>query len=188
MQVQLADEYEGVPEAMPVKEIKVVELDNPEYLARNRDLHALIGEFVAHYCGPSVSFESVLNFMSTLVYSVYAQKQAGVYGESITVKYWLGFVDNVLDGFFVYFMAADRMPHIQSIDVPYIYSRDIEVTLLFLGKLEASRKRWGIRHILMNLANERLRENAERLFVKPRKISEHYVVEGIRFGLTTEGD
>lgn len=164
-------------------DIQILELDNPNYIARNESLHEMIRDLLRQFGSPSITFESLLNFLSTMVYGIYTAKQHGVPNDSIKTKFFLGFVDGKLDGFLLYFMMADRAPHIQTIDVPYVYSNNMKISYEFAKQLVRSKRKWGARHIAFVLANPKFAKIAKRFFSNAKKIGEYWIVEDLNYKL-----
>lgn len=157
--VDVAVPYEDV-EDLPVEEgpeevvvkpkpfVKVVEVDNPEYVAYNPELRAMMQKFVVEHCQvPSITYETFHAYINHLVERIYQLQQAKMDKRSLQMRFLVGFVNDKLAGFLMCSMLPQRMPHISTLEVTYIYSDDIHLTAAFMERIAQYKKLWRAKHI-----------------------------------------
>jgi hypothetical protein len=144
--------------------VEVYELSDPSYVAYSEEFRQLLREFVDILKIPSITFESLHNYIGTIVDGIYKQKIAKVPDRAIQYKVYVGTVDNVLSGFTLFYMLPNRMPHVMTLDWPYIYSKNNKLTVAFVRELKKWKKIWRARHILMVANNRRISRVAGKLF------------------------
>lgn len=175
---------DDVIKKVPVKrskddKIQIYPLENPAYVSEDRDFLSLISEFESILEIPSIRYESVHNYIATVVQGIYDQKLQGIKDVNITYKVQIGFVNGKLDGFQLFYLLPNRLPHIQTIDWPYCHSHDIRVSFRFCEEIQRYKKLWKARRISYVANNPRLAKCTKKLFKNAVPCGTWYVADDV---------
>jgi hypothetical protein len=160
--------------------IQIYPLENPAYVSEDNDFLGLVREFEADIQIPSIRYESIHNYIATIVQGIYDQKLRGIKDELITYKVQIGFVNGKLSGFSVFYLLPNRLPHIQTIDWAYCHSKDIRLSYKFCLELQKYRKAWKARRISFVATNKVLDRIAKRLFKNAKPCGTYWVCDDVR--------
>lgn len=180
-EVQVEEKVQEVVEK-PKPVVEILELNNPSYLMRSRTFQDMLRKFYESINPPTVTYESMLNFMLQMVNNIYTATQNGVKQDVNKIRFILGFEDKVLKGFVLYYMLPNGIPHIMTLEVPYMYSESIRVSYALNEEIRKSKKRWNCTHIACTIANDKLLKIIKRGMRNPR-IMAYVVAEDIRNAL-----
>lgn len=168
--------------------IEIVEIDNPEYVARSDHFRHMVYKFVGEIKLPTINYESLHNYLCTITNGVAQQKRSGVPDSAIEFKMFGGYVNDILKGFCLFYLMPNRIPHIQTIDWPYCYSEDIRVTHGFCLKVKEYKKKWGARHISLIAVSDRNFRVFKRAFKNVHIGGTYIIAEDVKDGLFNKHD
>lgn len=163
--------------------IEIYPVDRPAYVSENQSFLALLRRFSDTIHIPSITYESIHNYVCTVVQGIYEQKRSGVKDNLIEYRCLIGLVNGSLAGFALFYMLPNRMPHIQTMDCPYVYSEDMRVSYQFCLEVQKHKKLWHARRIRFVATNPVLDRVAKRLFKNARPCGTLYLVDDINASL-----
>lgn len=155
--------------------IIVAELDNINWMAYNTAFQDLLKEFVSILDIPSITYESLFNYLASLVVS-----QMTILPAMRHTRIYVGIQDNIPIGFTMMYKCPAMMPHISRCDVPYIYSKDPKLTFKFMAKVISFMKRWHLKYLGVTVTNERIEKVYMRVLKKPKKVGTELIARGIK--------
>ena len=174
---------------MPVEKhvpvIEVADVENPSWVSMYQPFLDMVRTFVENDLKsvPSITYESMVNYLATVVDGICKQKIVGTPSEMIQSKVQVGMVDGVLSGFQVFSMLANRLPHVQSMNYPYIYSQDIRVTHAFLKEAARYQKKWKARYIIGTAVSKRLNRALKKVFGGYSEAGTYFVARDVKYAI-----
>ena len=162
--------------------IEVANVENPAWVSTNQPFLDMVKRFVETDLKPlrSITYESMVNYLASLVDNICKLKLVGTPDVMIYSRVQIGMVDKALAGFQVFSMLADRLPHVSSMNYPYIYSENIRLTHKFLLEADKHRVQWGAKYILGTAVSDRLDKALERVFGGYTRTGTYFIADNLK--------